>query len=381
MDLMEYKAKEYFDLYRIAGPRGFVVNSLADLDGLEVEYPCMVKAQVQIGGRGKAGGIKPATNTSELEAACAAILGMDIKGHPVKRLLVTRQVEVASEWYLSIALDRVKKCPIVIFSSVGGVDIEETAKTDPDKIIRVTIDPIVGLRPYVATYLVSKSGIDASYTGQLADMLDKLYALFREGDCLLCEINPLAVTPAGELQALDAKVTVDDAALYRHPELIELRDEMESHPLILEARKFRFLFIPCDPDGEVAVISNGSGMIMSCIDVLSKNGMKTVAALDLGGGATGDRVKEAIRICLSEPKTKALFINIFGGITRCDEIAAGVKGFVDEYGSDKLVVIRFEGTNKEKGIAVLESIGKPNVVFADGLYEGVDAIKERRASL
>lgn len=381
MDLMEYKAKEYFDLHRIRGPKGFVVSGPADLADLEVEYPCMVKAQVQIGGRGKAGGIKPAADKAELEAACKAILGMDIKGHPVKRVLITRQVKVASEWYLAIALDRVRKCPVVIFSSVGGVDIEETAKASPDKIVRVNIDPVVGLRPYVANYLVSKSGLDASYAAQLGEMLDKLYTLFREGDCLLCEINPLAVTPEGRLEALDAKVTVDDAALYRHPELVELRDEMETNPLILEARKFRFLFIPCDPEGDVAVMSNGSGMIMSCIDVLSMNGMKTAAALDLGGGATGDRVKEAIRICLSDPKAKALFINIFGGITRCDEIAGGVKAFMDEHGSDKLVVIRFEGTNKEKGIAVLESIGRKNVVFADGLYEGVDAIKERRAAL
>lgn len=381
MDLMEYKAKEYFDLYRIPGPKGFVAADAAELDGLAVEYPCMVKAQVQIGGRGKAGGIKPAANKAELDAACKAILGMDIKGNLVKRVLITRAVQVAQEWYLAIALDRVKKCPVVIFSPVGGVDIEETAKTDPDKIVRVNVDPIVGLRPYVANYLASKSGVGPAYAGQLAEMLDKLYALFREGDCLLCEINPLAVTPDGKLEALDAKVTVDDAALFRHPELVELRDEMEQDPLILEARKFRFLFIPCNPEGEVAVMSNGSGMIMSCIDVLSKNGMKTAAALDLGGGATGDRIKEAIRIVLSEPKAKALFINIFGGITRCDEVAGGVKAFMDEYGFDKLIVIRFEGTNKDKGIAVLESIGRKNVVFADGLYEGVDAIKERRAGL
>jgi succinyl-CoA synthetase beta subunit len=208
----------------------------------------------------------------------------------------------------------------------------------------------------------------------------RLYRLFCEGDCLLAEINPLAVTGDDALQALDAKVTVDDSALYRHQELVTFRDEMEDNPFISEGRKVGVLFIPCDPTGTVTVISNGSGMIMSCIDVLAKNGVAVCAAMDLGGGATAERVSETVRIGLSDPKARAAFINIFGGITRCDEIAAGVRNFMGRHGTDKPVVVRFEGTNKEKGVEILSFLNRDNVVFVNGLYEGVDALVKRKAA-
>lgn len=381
MDLMEFKAKEYFDRYRIPGPAGFVVSDVSELKGGSPRFPCMVKAQVRIGGRGKAGGIRPAQDRAQLESACRDILGMDIKGHLVKRVLIVEQVQAVAEWYLAIALDRSAKRPVVIFSPRGGVDIEETARSEPGMIFRVIIDPVVGLRPYVASYLISKSGVDVGFTGALREVLRGLYALYLECDCTLAEINPLAALPDGSLQALDAKVSVDDSALFRHGDLEELRDEMEENPLVLAGRKAGVLFIPCDPAGDVAVMSNGSGMIMSCIDVLAKNGMSVCAALDLGGGPTAAKVREATRIALAAPGAKALFINIFGGITRCDEVAGGVKGYMEECGSDKLVVTRFEGTNKEKGVAILDSIGGKNVFFADGLYEGVEILKKGRASL
>jgi succinyl-CoA synthetase beta subunit len=202
-----------------------------------------------------------------------------------------------------------------------------------------------------------------------------------EHDCLLCEINPLAVDGTGALVAVDAKAAIDDSALGKYPDILALRDRLEREPRVLEARQYRFLYIPCDPAGNLAVISNGSGMIMSCIDVLGANGMVVHSALDLGGGSTADRIKEAVRIVLGEDRIKGLFINIFGGITRCDEAANGVRRFMAEHESDKLIVVRFEGTNKDQGLEILSSIARDNVIFADGLHQGVRALAERKERL
>lgn len=382
MDLMEYKAKELYDQYAIPTMRGIVIDNL---DGLETKasclnYPVVVKAQVQVGGRGKAGGIKFAENLSELRTASDSILDMDIKGHIVKKLLIVEKLEVSEEWYLSIMLDRMTKGPMVIFSSIGGMDIEETARTSPEKVITATIDPLIGVKDYLPRYLLSKSGLDMTYFDQLYDLLFKLYRMFCEYDCTLVEINPLVISEDKKLVALDGKVSVDDSALIRQADILAFRDSLPDDELILEARKFRFLYIPCEPDGDVAVMSNGSGMIMSCIDLISQKGMIVGAALDLGGGATADRIKEAIRIILSNPKIKKLFINIFGGITRCDEVASGVKLAVEELAGDKLILVRFEGTNKEKGMEILSSI-QGNVVAVDGLREGVQELDARKGQL
>lgn len=382
MDLMEYKAKELYDQYAIPTMRGIVIDNL---DGLEskaacLNYPVVAKAQVQVGGRGKAGGIKFAENFNELRAASESILDMDIKGHIVKKLLIVEKLEVNQEWYLSIMLDRLTKGPMVIFSTIGGMDIEETARTSPEKVIKATIDPLLGVKDYLPRYLLSKSGYDMTYFDQLYDLLFKLYRMFCEYDCTLVEINPLVISTDNKLVALDGKVSVDDSALIRQADMLAFRDSLPDDELILEARKFRFLYIPCEPDGDVAVMSNGSGMIMSCIDLISQKGMQVGAALDLGGGATADRIKEAIRIILSNTKIKKLFINIFGGITRCDEVASGVQLAVDELATDKLILVRFEGTNKEKGMEILEAI-QGNVVAVDGLREGVQELDARKGQL
>lgn len=382
MDLMEYKAKELFAAYQLPVGAAAVIQSTEELENLpELPYPVMVKAQVAIGGRGKAGGIKSAATPQEAKEAARAILGMNIKGHTVKTLMLTERLEFEKEWYLSILLDRDSKSPVIIFSSVGGMDIEQTAKTEPDKISRVAIDPVIGLRKYVATYLISRNGLDKEYEPALWELLQKLYKLFLEYDCTLCEINPVGVMQKGQLAAVDAKVSIDDSALYRHQDILAYRDEMENDPYILEARKYNFLYIPCDEQGNISVISNGSGMIMSCIDMLAQNDMKVGAALDLGGGATAERICEALRIVLNNPSISALFINIFGGITRCDEVAGGIKRYVEEMDSGKIIVARFEGTNKEKGIEILQQLHKDHIIFADGLYEGVAALAERRNSL
>ncbi|KUO63029.1 MAG: hypothetical protein APF84_10910 [Gracilibacter sp. BRH_c7a] len=382
MDLMEYKAKELYDQYTIPTMRGIVIDNLDDLESKAsgLTFPVVAKAQVQVGGRGKAGGVKFADNLEELKEVSSSILGMDIKGHIVKKLLIVEKLEVKQEWYLSIILDRLTKGPMVIFSSIGGMDIEETAKTSPEKVLKAGIDPLLGIKEYLPRYLLSKSGCDMVYFDQLYDLLYKIYKMFCEYDCTLVEINPLVISSDNKLVALDGKVTVDDSALTRQPDILEFRESLPDDELILEARRFRFLYIPCEPDGDVAVMSNGSGMIMSCIDLISQKGMKVGAALDLGGGATADRIKEAIRIILSNTKIQMLFINIFGGITRCDEVASGVKLAVEELAENKLILVRFEGTNKDKGMEILESI-QGNVVAVDGLREGVQELDARKGQL
>ena len=378
MDLMEYKARDLYKQYSVPCNSSVMLENLDNLaaDTATLEFPLVIKAQVPVGGRGKAGGIKFAENAAELAEKSAAILGMDIKGHTVNRLLVAEKAEVTREFYLSIMLDRLTKCPMIIFSTAGGMDIEDVARETPEKIIKLTIDPLVGVQLYTARYLTSKSGLDDSLTKPLFAVLTNLYNLFIGSDCMLTEVNPLAVTPDGRLLAIDGKVSVDDSALYRHPDLIAYRDAQVEDELILRAREFDFLYIPCEPDGNIAVMSNGSGMIMSCIDLITKADMSVGAALDLGGGATAERIKEAVRIVLSNPQIEALFINIFGGITRCDEVAGGVKAALENMDLKKLIIFRAEGTNKQQGLDIINSI-ESDIITVDGIRAGVKALAER----
>ena len=379
MDMMEYKASELYGRYGIPAMQGVVAD---DLEGLEskingFKYPVVVKAQVQAGGRGKAGGIRFADTSGEALEVSRKILGMDIKGHIVRKLLIVEKLEVQKEWYLSIVLDRLSKGPTIIFSTEGGMDIEETARTSPEKVLKVSVDPMIGIIDYIPRYLLSKSGCDMAYFDQLFDLLKKLYRLFTEFDCMLVEINPLAISDENKLVALDGKISIDDSALARQPEILEFRDSLLENDLVFEARKFKFLYIPCETNGSIGMMSNGSGMLMSCIDMITKQGMKVGAVLDLGGGATSDRIKEAIRIILLNSDIKVLFINIFGGITRCDEVAAGVKAAVEAMSGEKFILVRFEGTNKEKGLEILRSI-KGGVISVNGLREGVSELVARR---
>lgn len=379
MDLMEYKVRELFARQGIPARPGVVLDDLDELPARTagLSYPLVVKAQVRTGGRGKAGGIRFAETDEELLAACRAILGMTIKGHLVEKLMVVEKAEISQEWYLGILMDRLVKSPMVIFSPLGGMDIEETARTAPEKVLKVAIDPMVGVKDYLPRYLLSRSGLNLAGADALFDLLKKLYSLFCAFDCTLVEINPLAIQADGRLLALDGKVSVDDSALYRQPDILAYRDSLPENEWVLETRKFDFLYIPCDPEGSIAVMSNGSGMIMSCIDLISKQGLKVGVALDLGGGATAGRIAEAVRIVLADTRIKALFINIFGGITRCDEVAGGVKTAVEQLSGGQPILVRFEGTNKEQGLQILASANGP-VVAVDGLAEGVRALVARR---
>ena len=387
MKLLEYKAQELFKKYSVPTMNGCVIDSSENMEE-EIEkaglhYPVVVKAQVQIGGRGKAGGIRFADTPEEAKKHCEDLLFSELRGYKVNQLFIVEKSENnKTELYLSIMLDRLTKRPIIIFSANGGMEIEQTAKEDPDKIIKLTIDPFVGVKDYMAEYLLSKSGMDRSYKKQLTALLTKLYALFMDYSCMLVEINPLVINAEDTLVALDGKVDIDDSALFRLPDIQEFAEKLQpDNPLIKEAAAYNFLYIPIEEGGTIAVTSNGSGMLMSCIDLISKEGMKVGAALDLGGGATADRIKEAMRILFSTPGVKAVLINIFGGITRCDEVAGGVKLALEGQHQDKIVVVRMEGTNKDTGLSIIDSIKDVDIVSVPGLRECVKALADRRDRL
>lgn len=385
MKLMEYQAQTLFKQFGLPVQPGCVAERAEEvISALEREGlsgPLVVKAQVQIGGRGKAGGIQFADGPEQAAEQAGRLLGSTLRGLKVNKVYIVERAQYSKEWYLSIMLDRLSKQPLIIFSALGGMEIEETAKTAPDKIKKVIIDPMIGVQDYMARYLLSSSGLPVEYTKQLDALLKGLYRCFMAYDCMLTEINPLVVTEDGRLIALDGKVDVDDSALFRLPDVTAWRDEMPEEPLVKEARAFNFLYIPVEKGGPVAVCSNGSGMLMSCIDMLTKNGMNVAAALDLGGGATSERIAEALRILFSTPGVKAVLINIFGGITRCDEVAGGVK-LAMERGSleGKITVVRMEGTNKDKAIEILDGLHS-DIIRVEGLRESIAALLERRDRL
>lgn len=385
MKLLEYQAKAIFDRYGVPTMNGCVLDDVATMEekitAAGLAYPVVIKAQVQIGGRGKAGGIQFADGIDQAMEHGKRLLGSELRGLTVRQLLVVEKSEHQTEWYLSIMLDRLSKCPLIMFSDMGGMDIEETARTNPERIKKVVINPMIGVQDYMARYLLSSCGLSLDYTKQLDALLKNLYKAFTGTDALLVEINPLVVDDAGKLIALDGKVDVDDSALYRLPDVAAWRDAMPEEDFVKEARSFNFLYIPVEKGGSIGVVSNGSGMLMSCIDMISKENMHVGAALDLGGGATAERISEAMRIMFSTPGVKAVLINIFGGITRCDEVAGGVKLAIEKHAlHDKLVVIRMEGTNKDKGIEIIQSL-KGDVVLVPGLRESIRTLVERRDQL
>jgi len=376
MKLLEYKAHEVFREYELPSTEGYVASSvdeLAAIDG-KLFYPVVIKAQVQTGGRGKAGGVQFAENREELIAKGKAILEMKIKDLPVHKVFVVPRVEIKKEMYLSFTLDRKTKLPVMIFSPEGGVEINEIAEKNPDKLAKVILPAGEELEDFTIQYAMDKTGLDGIYADQFREVTKKLFKVFNGYDCMLAEINPLVVDGKGYLMALDGKIDVDDNSLYRHKAIEEFRDEITDNELVLDARRYDFLYIPIRDRGNIAIISNGSGMIMSSMDLISKRGMEVTCALDLGGGATSDRIKEALRIVATNERVDTIFINIFGGITRCDEIAGGVEKAMD-FISKKRLVLRLEGTNKEKGLQMIRDLGG-DMELVDGLYEGVDALAE-----
>ncbi|MDR1105498.1 MAG: ADP-forming succinate--CoA ligase subunit beta [Treponema sp.] len=376
MKLLEYQAKALFEKYDIAIQKGVVIDAAGDekIRAADLRFPVVIKAQVQTGGRGKAGGVKFAETPEEAAKLCGEMLGMDIRGFTAKELLVVEKKDIAKEWYLSIMLDRYSKSPLLIFSPLGGMDIEETARTNPEKIAKVPIDPIRGVQDYTISYAMDKTGADRRYKDGLKEVVEKLYRMFFDYYTMLVEINPLAIDDEGRLIALDGKVEVDDNALPFLPDITAFRDKLQEDPQVIEARNVNFLFIPIEDEGNIAVMSNGSGMLMSCIDLISKKGMKVHAALDLGGGATAERIAEAVRIMLGRPKIDTVFICIFGGITRCDEVARGaVIAMRANEAADKHLILRMEGTNKEEAAKIVAESNLP-ITVAEGIPNSVEAM-------
>jgi succinyl-CoA synthetase beta subunit len=353
LNLHEYQSKRVFARYGIPIPKGEVATAPAQAREVarSLGGKVVVKAQVRVGGRGKAGGIKLADNPDEAEARADAILGMDIKGLTVGKVLVDQAADIQDELYLGLVIDRAQRRVVMMGSSEGGVDIEEVAATTPEKIIRIAIDPCIGFRSYQALELALALGVPKELTKSFADIAGGLYAAFMGSDASLAEINPLVVTSDGRLLAVDGKMSLDDNALFRHPNLAELRDVTEEDPYEAEARRYGLSYVKLD--GEIGCMVNGAGLAMATMDLTKFYGGSPANFLDVGGGATSERVAAALRIILSDANVKAVLINIFGGITRCDEVARGIVTAMAEVPTDVPMVVRLVGTNEEEGRAIL----------------------------
>jgi len=347
MKLFEYQAKEIFARYGIPVPPGTVITQPGEVDNLSLKYPVVLKAQVLVGGRGKAGGIKIAGSPQEARAHAEAILGMTIKGERVRALLVAEAVDIEKEYYLAFTVDRSARRVVAVASEAGGVDIEEVARTTPEKIVKAPVDPYLGFQPFQARALGRRLGLTGRTLTEFAGIAYSLYRLLREEDAELAEINPLALTN-GRLVAIDAKLILDDNAAYRHPdrpadqEMTELERMAKEHDLSY-----------VELDGDIAIIGNGAGLVMSTLDMVAHFGGRPANFLDVGGGASTEAMKQALAIATRKPGIRALFVNIFGGITRCDDIARGI---VENRPSVPMVV-RLTGTNEEEGRAILEAQG------------------------
>jgi len=353
MKLHEHQAKEIFARYAIPIPRGSVATNPLEArriaEGLGV--PVVVKAQVLVGGRGKAGGIRLAANPHEAEAAAAEALGMTIKGLAVKKVLVDEAVDIAQELYLGVVIDRAARRVVTMASSEGGVDIEEVAAATPERIIKVQVDPFLGLQGYQAWELAVGIGLDKALIQGFGGIAHGLYDAFVGSDASLAEINPLVVTGDGRLVALDAKMVLDDNALFRHPDLAEMRAEEEEVPVEREARRYGISYVPLD--GDIGCLVNGAGLAMATMDIIKLYGGSPANFLDIGGGAEAESVAAALRIILSDPRVKAVLINIFGGITRCNEVAHGILAALREVPTEVPMVVRLVGTNEEEGRRIL----------------------------
>jgi len=360
MDLFEYQGKQYFARYDIPVSAGDVATTVDEAVAAAeaAEYPVVVKAQVQVGGRGKAGGIKLANDADEVREHAGNILGMDIKGHVVERLWVEHASDIDEEYYASFTLDRAAKLHLLMLSAKGGVDIEEVAETDPDAIVKLHIDPVDGLSTDAARQAAVDATIPERALDGVAEILVQLYRCFTEGDCDLAEINPLILKPTGEVHALDAKVSLDNSAAFRHPEweeysATEVLDERER---LAKERHLQYIGL----EGSVGIIANGAGLAMSTLDVVNQAGGDAANFLDIGGGANADVMAAALEVINTDEAVRSIFINIFGGITRGEEVA---KGIVEAVGRVQLrapMVIRLDGTNAEEGRRILLDAAIPD---------------------
>ncbi len=374
MKLHEYQSKRIFAQYGVPIPQGDVASTPQEARRIAARLGgrVVVKSQVLVGGRGKAGGIRLAGDPDEAEEVAAQILGMEIKGLPVKKVLVDEAAAIAQEIYLGIVIDRARRRPVMMASSEGGVEIEEVARATPERIVKIAIDPFLGLQAYQGRALAFGIGLDKSLVRDFVKIAQGLYRAFIGSDASLAEINPLVVTDEGQLLAVDGKMLLDDNALFRHFDLAEMRDADEETPEEQEARRYGLSYVKLD--GEIGCMVNGAGLAMATMDIIKLYGGEPANFLDIGGGAKADKVAAALRIILSDPNVKAVLFNIFGGITRCDEVATGILEALREVPTDVPMVARLVGTNEKEGSQILaEAQMATAATLADAAQKAVAA--------
>jgi succinyl-CoA synthetase beta subunit len=381
MDLLEYQGKQLFARHGLKVSPGKIATTVEEAVAVaaDVGYPVVVKAQVLIGGRGKAGGVKLAGDETEVREHAADILGMDIRGHTVHSLWIEHASEIASEYYASVLLDRSAAAPLVMFSVEGGVDIEQVAESSPEKLVRRHVDALEGLARDQAVAMASDGGADADVVEGVADALCALYEVWTKEDATLVEINPLIVTPAAEggngsrqVRALDAKVTLDDNALFRHPDNEGLSDTANQDPIERRAREEGLQYVKLD--GDIGILGNGAGLVMSTLDVVAQAGGAPANFLDAGGGSDAAKIEQAVELILSNDAVKAVLFNIFGGITRCDEVARGLIAAFAKIRPEVPFVVRLDGTNDVEGRALLAEASLPNVHPARTMDEAAEMV-------
>jgi succinyl-CoA synthetase beta subunit len=381
MDLLEYQGKQLFARHGIPVPTGKPARTVeqAVAAAEEIGYPCVVKAQVQIGGRGKAGGIKVAQDRAEAQQHAEAILGMDIRGLTVNEVWIESASEISSEYYASIVFDRSAKAPLIMLSTKGGMDIEAVADEDPDAIARLHVDPLLGFQDFHGRRLAFEAKVDDDVVRPVGAMLSKLYDAFIAEEATLMEVNPLIVTPERSVKALDAKVTLDDNALYRHPDNAELRDPSAEDTQEQMAHERGLIYVKLD--GDIGILGNGAGLVMSTLDVVALAGGKPANFLDAGGGSKAEAITSAVEVILSNPKVKAVLFNIFGGITRCDEVAMGLIEAFEQINPQVPFVVRLDGTNDKEGRQLLAEANLPNVHIESTMDGAAKKVVELAAGL
>jgi succinyl-CoA synthetase beta subunit len=376
MDLLEYQGKQLFARHGIPVPEGRPATTVDEaLDAADaIGYPCVVKAQVQIGGRGKLGGIKVAQNKDEAREHASNILGMDIRGLTVHEVWVEEASQIEDEWYCSIVFDRSAKAPLVMLSTKGGMDIEAVAEEDPDAIATLHVDPLLGFQDFHGRRLAFDAGIPEDLVRPTGAMIAKLYEAFAAEDAMLLEVNPLIVTPERKLRALDAKVTLDDNALFRHAENAALRNPSAEDPQEQMAKERGLTYVKLD--GDIGILGNGAGLVMSTLDVVAQVGGQPANFLDAGGGSKADAIVSAVEVILSDAKVKAVLFNIFGGITRCDEVANGLIEAFAQVKPQVPFVVRLDGTNDEEGRRLLAEADLPGLHVEATMLEAAERVVE-----
>jgi succinyl-CoA synthetase beta subunit len=376
MKLQEYQSKILFTMYGIPVPNGRIAESVDEIKQIceELGGRVVIKAQVLSGGRGKAGGVRVAKTIEEAEEYAGQILGKEINGLPVRKVLVDEMVSIDKEIYLSIANDRNSQKPLLMASSFGGMDIEEVSRGNPEKIVKRVIDPLLGLRDYQLRDVAINIDLDRAYWQEFSTIINQLWKVYVDCDATLVEINPLVITSEKRLSALDAKIVLDDNALFRHPNLSDFRDIHAEPPTEIQGRKIGVSFIKMD--GNIGCLVNGAGLAMATMDIITELGGEAANFLDIGGGANAKKVEDSLRLILEDEKVKSILINVFGGITRCDEVAKGILSAFKEIHTKIPIVVRLVGTNDEEGLRLLQGT---DLIPAKSLYEAA-TIAVRKAA-